>query len=154
MSRGRLCYQPCVLAAVARFHCPLITSGDSCYQGNAFAFNAHNNGHVLGTAVGVFLGDEVVCHGVPFENMTAVARRLRAGLGPSAILAINECGRSYGIPSWPEIPPELDLVSADGCILGQTYNLDLCASWNIGGGGCSILTPFEAVDNRDVCRII
>jgi hypothetical protein len=44
----------------------------------------------------------VVCHGVPFENMTAVAKKLRAGLGPTAILAINDCGQK---PPLCPIPP-------------------------------------------------
>lgn len=70
-----------------------------------------------GSVTAVFLGDELVCHGVPFANFSAVARALRAELGPSVLLLANDCGHSYtwegGKYGWPSIPPELDLVSAD-----------------------------------------
>jgi hypothetical protein len=70
-----------------------------------------------GTVSAVFLGDELVCHGVPFANFSAVARTLRQELGPKVLLLANDCGHDYtwskGPYGWPSIPPELDLVSAD-----------------------------------------
>ena len=61
--------------------------------------------------------DELVCHGVPYSNLSSVARELRAGLGPDVLLVANDCAHSYtwsgGAFGWPAIPPEVDLVSAD-----------------------------------------
>ena len=47
-----------------------------------------------GTITGVFLGDELVDQGVFVDNVTAVAKRLRAGLGPNITLSINICPRN------------------------------------------------------------
>lgn len=70
-----------------------------------------------GSITAVFLGDELVCHGVPYSNLSAVAKELRAGLGPQALLVVNDCAHSYtwegGAYGWPAIPAEIDLVSAD-----------------------------------------
>eukprot|EP00658_Telonema_sp_P-2_P065628 TRINITY_DN54829_c0_g2_i2.p1 TRINITY_DN54829_c0_g2~~TRINITY_DN54829_c0_g2_i2.p1 ORF type:complete len:287 (+),score=76.83 TRINITY_DN54829_c0_g2_i2:65-925(+) len=63
-----------------------------------------------GTAMGVFLGDEICCSGVPLSNLTAVADRLRTGLGQSAVLYTNECSV---MKDWPAVPFALDYVSID-----------------------------------------
>jgi hypothetical protein len=62
-----------------------------------------------GTAVGVFLGDEICCSGVPLSNLTSVANRLRAGL-PAALLYTNECSV---MGAWPDVPAALDFISID-----------------------------------------
>jgi hypothetical protein len=70
-----------------------------------------------GTAVGVFIGDEICCsYGVPYSNLSAVASKLKAGL-PHAWIHTNEC---WNIGGWPPlrdgvggIPPGLDIISAD-----------------------------------------
>ena len=41
--------------------------------------------------VGVQLGDELVCKGLPLSNLSAVASELRARLPPSTFLYTNEC---------------------------------------------------------------
>ena len=92
-----------------------------------------------GTITGVFLGDELVDQGVYVDNVTMVANRLRAGLGPNVTLSINICGRNCTL--WPggclgngwkpatgprfnpddpssykgHLPAAIDLVSFDGC---------------------------------------
>lgn len=63
-----------------------------------------------GTVVGVFLGDEIVCSGVPLENLTSVADRLRKNLGPNVALYTNECAILSG---WPMVPKSLDYISVD-----------------------------------------
>lgn len=92
-----------------------------------------------GTVVGIFLGDEKICGGVPLRNYTAVLAHLRAafgqcdcsltvsvdecfscsprcdcgmyvGAGKSVLLYGNECGNTIG---GGELPAELDLFSFD-----------------------------------------
>ena len=68
--------------------------------------------------------DELVDQGVYFDNVSMVARRLRAGLGPRVKLAINIVPRDCtlwpsgchgnGWPQYTHVPPELDLLSFDG----------------------------------------
>lgn len=72
-----------------------------------------------GTVTGVFVGDELVCHGVPLSNFSAVVSRLRAELGPFVVLYANECCGTVGSCDskrrcWQgPIPSELDLISED-----------------------------------------
>ena len=71
-----------------------------------------------GTVVGIFVGDEMVCNGLPFENFTALVRHLRAKVGPTLKLWANECcgtvtGANGGPGEWLHVPPELDYVSYD-----------------------------------------
>eukprot|EP00463_Aulacantha_scolymantha_P002486 TRINITY_DN3237_c0_g1_i1.p1 TRINITY_DN3237_c0_g1~~TRINITY_DN3237_c0_g1_i1.p1 ORF type:complete len:227 (-),score=14.73 TRINITY_DN3237_c0_g1_i1:2-682(-) len=63
-----------------------------------------------GTFIGVFMGDEICCSGVPLSNLTSVADYLRTGLGPTAILYTNECSV---METWPMVPESLDFISID-----------------------------------------
>ena len=71
-----------------------------------------------GTALGVFMGDEICCSGTPYANLSSVAGRLRQGLGPAAWIYTNECSE---MASWPSIgvngtggvPFGLDAISVD-----------------------------------------
>ena len=71
-----------------------------------------------GTVVGIFVGDEMVCNGLPFANFTALVTRIRAAVGPDTKLWANECcgtvaGAKGGAGEWLHVPPELDYVSYD-----------------------------------------
>jgi hypothetical protein len=77
------------------------------------------------TALGVFLGDEICCHNSScwHGQIYPLSAKLRALLGPSAILYENECGDSiagggmaHGHPIGPpldKIAPDLDWLSFD-----------------------------------------
>ena len=77
-----------------------------------------------GCVLGVFMGDEVCCGGVPYLDMSVVAARLKAGL-PDALIYVNECTE---LQSWPKlecrgagaglrctggVPSGLDIISID-----------------------------------------
>ena len=62
-----------------------------------------------GTVVGIFLGDEKLCGGVPLSNYTAVLAHLRSAFGRSVMLYGNECTHPSGLV----VPAELDLYSFD-----------------------------------------
>jgi hypothetical protein len=67
-----------------------------------------NGGHIHG----VQLGDELVCAGFSFANLTALAGRFHDGLHPhSVFIFTNEC--SLTPAAWPEIPAGLDIISVD-----------------------------------------
>lgn len=61
------------------------------------------------TVVGIFIGDEKICGGVPLSNYTAVLAHLRAAFGRSVLLYGNECTHPRGLV----VPAELDLYSFD-----------------------------------------
>ena len=61
------------------------------------------------TVVGIFIGDEVICDGVPLSNYTAVLAHLRGAFGRSVLLYGNECTHPRGLV----VPAELDLYSFD-----------------------------------------
>jgi hypothetical protein len=60
---------------------------------------------------GVFLGDEICCGNATCweAGLKPVTQKLRALLGPDAILYTNECANR----DITEVPPELDLISVD-----------------------------------------
>ena len=72
-----------------------------------------------GTAVGVYIGDELCSHNIyPCWklSMGPLLKKVRALLGPKAILYTNECESSFSNhtgPSLDKLPPELDLISFD-----------------------------------------
>ena len=98
-----------------------------------------------GTAIGVFVGDEMGCGGsrVTPSNMTAVLRALRALVGPSILLYSNDCVRSEGSSLHPKggkpgmkytvdlktVPPELDLISMDCYGRPSYYNASTEVAW-------------------------
>jgi hypothetical protein len=101
-----------------------------------------------GTLLGVFVGDELVCTGVPLANFSALVKQLRAELGPKAILYANECCGTVGACDsgrkcccWQDkIPPELDLISEDcystPCSIPGSYGCDNTSAsknngWNV-----------------------
>jgi hypothetical protein len=69
-----------------------------------------------GTVVGIFVGDEMVCNGLPFHDFQKLVTKIRAAVGPSVKLWSNECcgtitgSTHYG---WAHIPIELDIISTD-----------------------------------------
>eukprot|EP01052_Picozoa_sp_SAG31_P005399 SAG31_NODE_237_length_19590_cov_13.149915_5_plen_341_part_00 len=77
------------------------------------------------TAVGVFVGDEICCHNSScwHAQLYPISAKLRALLGPKAILYENECissilggGTAHGHlvgPPLDKIAPDLDLISVD-----------------------------------------
>ena len=88
----------------------------------------------LGTAIrGVLLGDEICCRNVACVNDTLVpvSNKLRALLGPDALLWTNEC---YGLfyPPSVQVPPALDLIS-----------VDRYASYTPGSSGASSPPPLQ-----------
>ena len=85
-----------------------------------------------GAVAGLFLGDEIVCGGIPASNLSAVAasakHALRSAGHPSALVYVNECwGTFIGAPGrgcWDpikrpcikgKIPAGLDIISFDSC---------------------------------------
>lgn len=74
---------------------------------------------VNGSAVsGIFLGDEIVCRGVPLSNWSSVASALRATLGPSDVFIwATECRGIHFIPGvgrglkW--VPRAIDVIAVD-----------------------------------------
>ena len=62
---------------------------------------------------GVFLGDEICCQNVSCWDtaLAPVAARLRASLGPEAIIYTNEC--AVNLSSLGGVPADLDLISVD-----------------------------------------
>ena len=94
-----------------------------------------------GTAVGVFVGDEMGCGGsrVSPSDMTGVLRALRALVGPAPLLYSNDCVRSMGSSLHPKggkpgqtytvdlrtVPPELDLISMDCYAKPSYYNASM-----------------------------
>jgi hypothetical protein len=70
------------------------------WQNITDAFIAEVRPHVAsGKALGVFMGDEVVCGGVQYSALSMVSARLKAGL-PDALIYVNECTE---VQSWPEL---------------------------------------------------
>ena len=71
-----------------------------------------------GTVVGIFLGDEMVCNGLPFIDFVKLVKRVRAKI-PGIPLWANECcGTITGAKAggeWEFIPEELDYISYDCC---------------------------------------
>ncbi len=73
-----------------------------------------------GTVVGVFLGDELCCSGVPLANVTTVTDALKAAW-PDVATYLNECNTClYGdasscdlVSRWAAVPASIDLVSVD-----------------------------------------
>jgi hypothetical protein len=83
-----------------------------------------------GCVLGVNMGDEICCGGVPYLDMSIVAARLKAGL-PDALIYINECTNVQGWPSLNcsngggectgGVPAGLDAISID---LYDRHNTD------------------------------
>ena len=63
---------------------------------------------------GVFVGDELCCRNVTCwqSGLAPVAKKIRALLGPKAIIYTNECGKNFS-DLITEVPPDFDLISAD-----------------------------------------
>ena len=61
----------------------------------------------------VALGDELVDHGVSFENFSSVATVLRQELGPKVKLLANDACSPPGPAGWATIPAALDYISCD-----------------------------------------
>jgi hypothetical protein len=61
----------------------------------------------------IAMGDELIDHGVSFENFTTVANILRQELGPKVKLLSNDACSPPGPESWPTIPAALDYISCD-----------------------------------------
>ena len=79
---------------------------------DAFVVNTLTPGLHNGTFIGVFLGDEICCSGVPLSNLTSVLAKLRSSLaGQKCVLYTNEC--TPPIDRWDKIPHDLDLISVD-----------------------------------------
>ena len=81
-----------------------------------------------GTVQSIFFGDELVCSGVPLQNLTSVVDRVRAGLAGTGVkLYTNECGGGLNQGTvagcykaecraewaWPTVPAALDWLSID-----------------------------------------
>lgn len=70
-----------------------------------------------GTVVGIAVGDEMVCNGLPFDDFEQLVTKIRAEVGPGVKLWSNECcGTITGVAApgeWPHIPVELDIISYD-----------------------------------------
>ena len=69
------------------------------------------------TVVGVALGDEMVCNGLPFTDFQQLVTKVRKEVGPGVPMWANECcgtitGDAAG-GEWASIPPELDIISYD-----------------------------------------
>jgi hypothetical protein len=85
-----------------------------------------NGGHIHG----VQLGDELVLGSIPhfsLANLTALAARFHDGLHPHEVFVFTNEGGGAEVPSWPEIPAGLDIISVDVRVpyLHNT-DLDLC----------------------------
>jgi hypothetical protein len=72
-----------------------------------------------GKIFGIFLGDELVCSGIPYADLSKVAGRLKAAM-PKAWVYLNECGDVVGNMFPPiaadgtgGVPPGLDAISID-----------------------------------------
>ena len=93
-----------------------------------------------GAVAGLFLGDEIVCGGIPASNLSAVAagakHALRSAGHPLALVYVNECrGTFIGAPGrgcWDpikrpcikgKIPAGLDIISFDSCALRDHASL-------------------------------
>jgi hypothetical protein len=93
-----------------------------------------------GAVAGLFLGDEIVCGGIPASNLSAVAagakHALRSAGHPLALVYVNECRGSFiGAPGrgcWDpikrpcikgKIPAGLDIISFDSCALRDHASL-------------------------------
>lgn len=71
-----------------------------------------NGGHIHG----VQLGDELVLGSIPrfsLANLTALAARFHDGLHPHDVFIFTNEGGGAEVPSWPEIPAGLDIISVD-----------------------------------------
>eukprot|EP01084_Bolivina_argentea_P262873 444732_1 len=68
------------------------------------------------TVIGYFIGDELVCHGVKFDDLTAIVDQIRGAAGNDIYIYENECFDSF-YPnrtfSWKSIPDGLNWVSGD-----------------------------------------
>jgi hypothetical protein len=91
-------------------------------------FIAEVKPHVGTCVLGVFIGDEICCGGVPYADLDVVSTRLKVGLR-EAIIYVNEC---TNVQSWPNIecnggrctggvPAGLDAISVD---LYDQHNTD------------------------------
>jgi hypothetical protein len=90
---------------------------------------------------GIFVGDELMCGGIPYSNFSSVLRRIRAAR-PGALLYANECRWSCGlhdascavVEGWKAagggVPKELDLISFDEYTSGKYFTA--------GGGKCPV----------------
>lgn len=68
-----------------------------------------------GTLVGIFLGDEINCAGVPYADLDALASGVKAsaaahGIEPAPIVYTNEC---RVVEKWNATPAALDILSID-----------------------------------------
>ena len=68
-----------------------------------------------GCALGVMLGDEIVCGGMPMEHLDMVSARLKKGLGATSWIYTNEADCMLDPSKW--IPAGLDAISLDFCKL-------------------------------------
>eukprot|EP01047_Picozoa_sp_COSAG01_P013552 COSAG01_NODE_639_length_14598_cov_316.689841_12_plen_312_part_00 len=82
-----------------------------------------------GQGFGIFLGDELVCSGIPYADLSMVAGRLKEAM-PSAWIYTNECGDVVGNVFPPiaadgrtgGVPPGLDAISIDAYLQGTVLN--------------------------------
>jgi hypothetical protein len=78
-----------------------------------------------GVIEGVYLGDELMCLGVPYSNYSAVATIVRArldSLGSKAFIYSNECGGPFTMPGRVfSVPPDTKLPAAVTQISIDTY---------------------------------
>eukprot|EP01084_Bolivina_argentea_P086052 155545_1 len=68
------------------------------------------------TVIGYFIGDELVCTGVPFSNLSQVIDQIRVTVGNEILIMENECVDSFQPGNdwtWKSIPEGLNYVSAD-----------------------------------------
>ena len=75
-----------------------------------------------GVVAGLFLGDEIVCAGVPVANLSAVAnfckQTLTAAGHGSSLVYVNECTGSFQPGTFgpgTKVPAGLDIISFDQC---------------------------------------
>lgn len=74
-------------------------------------------------------GDELVCGGIPYANLSVVAGRLKAAM-PNSWIYLNECGDIVGNAFPPiaadgqsgGVPPGLDAISIDAYSYDGTSN--------------------------------
>ena len=87
---------------------------DPNWQKNLLAITAALKPLVDSGKIGAIqMGDELIDHGVTFENYTAVANVLRHELGSKVKIFSNDACSPPGPQSWPTIPKALDYISCD-----------------------------------------
>jgi hypothetical protein len=91
---------------------------NTSWEANTEAFVAGLAPYIKsGVVAGIFMGDELCEHGVSLFNLTVVADKLRALLGPrnestgTPFIYTNE--NAKGIRSWKMVPASLDYISMD-----------------------------------------